>query len=111
MECDSYRRTPSFCNPIASTIFILIIQILRQNIRENNEIIEITIEDIEIKSIQFADDMNLFSLYDLNSRNNAISTLTTFKVNTGLKLNYDKLMCIELFQLNTQMQCYTQQEL
>ena len=44
----------------------------------------------ELKSIQFAGDMNLFSVFQEKFLQSAINTLKVFESNTGLKLNYDK---------------------
>ena len=43
-----------------------------------------------MKPAQFADDMNLFSIFDQTLIQTSINTLVTFEANTGLKLNYDK---------------------
>ena len=76
--------------PASLVIFEEIVEILGQLIRENEDIQGIVIDGLPFKSNQFADDMNLFSLFEEKSLNSAISTLAFFERNTGLKLNYDK---------------------
>ena len=52
--------------------------------------------------------MNLFSIYDMNSMQNAISTLEIFERNTGLKLNYDKTNVYRIGSLrDTNSKIYT----
>ena len=77
-------------NPAAGTYFLLVIKILGENIRENPLIEDISISGYNFKSVQFADDMNLFSLFLQQSVREIINTLMKFKVNMGLKLNYEK---------------------
>ena len=77
-------------NPISSTIFILVIEVLGDQIRSNPYIKGIIIDTIEYKAIQFADNMNKFLTNSQKSLNNIIDTLTLFEQNTGLRLNYDK---------------------
>ena len=77
-------------NPAASSSFILIVEILGLNIRCNKKIKGIQIYGMEYKSIQFADDMNLFSECQRESLEEIISTLKEVRINTSLRLNYDK---------------------
>ena len=65
-------------------------EILGDQIRNNDSINGIKVDNIEIKSMLFADDMNLFLEYKQESVQSATDTLITFEKNTGLKLNYDK---------------------
>ena len=50
-------------NPLSSTIFILIVEIMGHLIRSNDKIKGICILDHEFKIIQFADDTNLFLIF------------------------------------------------
>ena len=54
-------------NPAVSTYFILVVELLGIQIRTNKKIRGITIGDYDLKSVQFADDMNLFSLFSQES--------------------------------------------
>ena len=96
-------------NPISSTTFIIIVEILGQNIRDNPDIKGITMEDTEFKSVQFADDMNLFSLYQQHSLDSAITTLSQFESSIGLKHNYEKTNVYRIGSLrNSEAMLYTQ---
>ena len=83
--CDLYQG-----NPISSTIFILVIEVLGDQIRSNPYIKGTIIDTIEYKAIHLADNMNKLSTNSQKSLNNIIDTLTLFEQNTGLRLNYDK---------------------
>ena len=65
-------------NPLSSSIFILIIEIMGYLIRSNSKIKGITVNDYEHKIIQFADDTNLFLLFGQETINKTIRTLSTF---------------------------------
>ena len=60
--------------------FILVLELLGQQLRNNKKFKGITVENI--KSMQFADDMNLFSPFDEISIQAAIDTLILFEGNT-----------------------------
>ena len=76
-------------NPLSSTVFILIVKIVVHVIRQNTKIKGIMIGQHEFKIAQFADDSNLFLLFEQETLQEAIETLTVFEKNSGLKLNYD----------------------
>ena len=69
--------------PASLIIFVCVIELLGQQIRDNKDIRGILIGYVEYKSIQFADNMNLFSLYIESSLRAAISTISIFEANTG----------------------------
>ena len=52
---------------------ILIVEILGDQIRRDSRIKGIRFEEVEIKSVQFADDMNLFSVFEIDSIQAAIN--------------------------------------
>ena len=52
---------------------------LGQEIRDIKNIKGIVIDGEELKSIQFADDMNIFSAFDQSSVNSTLSTLSCFE--------------------------------
>ena len=96
-------------NPIASTTSILIVEVLGQNI---GDIKSIVIDEVEFKSLQFADDMNLFSMFERQSVDSAKTTLATFGKNTGLRLNYEKTSVYRIGSLgNSQAKFDTTKEL
>ena len=71
-------------------IFLSIVEVLGQNLRQSDEVEGITINNVETKSGQFADDTILFSLYKLSSMQATINTLTDFENNSGLKLLHSR---------------------
>ncbi len=72
--------------PISAYLFMLSIEILAYNIRNNKEIKGIIIDNREIKISLLADDMTLI-LQDLKSVENTIKTLKPFHKCYGLKIN------------------------
>ena len=77
--------------PKAPIIFLLVSEVLGMEIRKNDIIEGIPINDkVNIKSGQFADDTILFSLFKVMSVQAIVDTLTKFEGNTGLRLNYKK---------------------
>ena len=95
-------------NPISSIYFILLVEILGQNIRSNSQIRGIVVGEQEFKIGQFADDTTLFLDYSQDSIQAAINTLDEFQHNSGLKLNYDKSSVYRIRSLkNTMARLYT----
>ncbi len=76
--------------PLSPYLFLVTAEILGILIRENKNIKGIKVNNIEYKLTQYADDTNLFSLYDANSLNSIIHTFDEIQKHTGLKINYDK---------------------
>ena len=76
--------------PLSPYLFVVTAEIFANLIRKNPNIQGIKIKETEIKLMQYADDTNIFSLFDANSLNNIIETFDFIQRNTGLKVNYDK---------------------
>ena len=76
--------------PLSPYLFLLTAEIFGISIRKNPDIKGIFINNMEHKLTQYADDMNLFSLYDANSLDSIINTFDTLHKHTGLTVNYDK---------------------
>ena len=66
-------------NPISSIYFILVVEILSQNIRQNEETEGIKIGGQEFKSAQFADDTNLFLKFKESVFAHTIQTVSEFE--------------------------------
>jgi hypothetical protein len=81
-------------DPISSYIFILCAETLAIKIRNSKQIKGITIENIEYKISQFADDTSLLLDGSESSLNTALDLLHTFALESGLKINYDKTKLI-----------------
>ena len=90
-------------------LFVLTAELYGISIRKNKNIRGITINNTEHKLTQYADDMNLFSLYDSNSLDSVINTFDTLHKQTGLTVNYDKTCIYRIGSLkNSSAQLYTQ---
>ena len=101
-------------NPISSIYFILVVEILGQNIRQNEETEGIKIGGQEFKSAQFADDTNLFLKFKESVFAHTIQTVSEFekKKNSRLKLNYDKSSVYRIGSLKiSSAKLYTEKEL
>ena len=70
------------------------------------------INNYEYKIIQFADDTSLFSLFDQETIDKAIHTLSKFERNSGLKLIYEKSSVYRIGSFhNSNAQIYIAKEL
>jgi hypothetical protein len=83
-------------DPLSGLLFLIVAEILSQQILENEKISGLKIGNIEVKIDQFADDTKLF-LNDKKSLKEALNILKLFEKNSGLKINFDKS---EAFWLN-----------
>lgn len=77
-------------NPVASYLYLYTGQLLNDRLMANHSIKGININGQEIKSIQFADDLNLPLLFDQQSLSQAIAELQMFQQQVGLKINLNK---------------------
>jgi hypothetical protein len=75
--------------PLSAYLFIMVVELLANKIRNNNDIKGIVIGDTEIKLVQMADDTTTF-IQDENSLENILKILHTFEQYAGLKLNKSK---------------------
>jgi hypothetical protein len=75
--------------PLSPYLFILAVETLAVNIRENKKVKGIKIQGSEIKMCQLADDMTCF-LQDLSSVKEVLQIFDKFKVCSGLKVNTEK---------------------
>ena len=76
--------------PLSPYLFLVTAEILGNLIRKNKNIKGIKLNNIEYKLTQYADDTNLFTLYNVESLNSIIYTFSEVQKQTGLKINYDK---------------------
>ena len=84
-------------DPIAPYLVLLCSKILAHVIRKDPDIKGYSINDIEIKVNQFADDTSLFCFFLgrlKKSPSKCISVLHKFSTLSGLKMNLDKIKCI-----------------
>ena len=85
-------------DPLSPYLFTLSLEILSHNIRENNKIKGIKIDDEELKLVQHADDTTS-TLSDKESALELLKVIDKFSKISGLKLNHTKT---ELFWLGNQ---------
>ncbi len=75
--------------PLSAYLFILSIEVLANNIRNNKDIKGIIVDNTEIKIGLLADDITLI-IKELNTVENTIKTLKLFHKCSGLKINIEK---------------------
>ena len=75
--------------PLSALLFILAVEVLSIQIQNNENIKGVTINNIELKISQLADDTTLF-LNDTRSLKNSFNIINKFYECSGLKLNYSK---------------------
>ena len=83
--------------PLAPFLFIVVIEVLAEAIRNDNNIKGIKVEDKEVKISQLADDTTCF-LSDEDSANKILEKLELFSKISGLKCNRDKTEAIWIGQ-------------
>ena len=90
--------------PISALLFLLCVEVLAINIRENKEIKGIILGNTEIKITQFADDTCLY-LNGTSSLENVFKVFEDFYRYAGLRLNKDKTEMIWLGKNNRTGKC------
>ena len=81
-------------DPISPYLFLLCSEILAHIIRKDPDIKGYSLNDIEIKVSQFADDTSLFLDGSREDLQKCFSVLLKFSTFSGLKMNLDKTKCI-----------------
>jgi hypothetical protein len=81
--------------PISAYLFILCVELLAQRIRSNNLIEGLTINNVEYKLLQFADDTALI-LKNSESLEVVMAIINEFYLSSGLKLNINKTILVQL---------------
>ena len=82
-------------DPLSSYLFILVVEILSINVRNDKNIRGVSCQGTEIKLVQYADDTTgIFK--DVESANNFLQMVNTFSEISGLKLNVEKTEAIWL---------------
>ena len=95
-------------NPIASFLFVIIIEVLAINLCSNPDIDAITIKGIRYLLSQFADDMDLFMKFNSKSINAAFKTLEEFEKLSGLKVSLEKTVIYRIGSVrNSKAKFYT----
>ena len=84
--------------PISALLFILVLEILAINIRSDENILGVKLNNTEYKLSLMADDMTLI-IANIESLNSAVKVFKTFEGFTGLKLNLSKTEIIPIGKL------------
>ena len=77
------------CDPLSAYLLIIYVEVLFVQVRENNEIISITINDHQIKLSAFVDDAN-FLVSNIKSLELIFKACSGFQTFSSLKLNLEK---------------------
>ena len=76
-------------DPLSALLYVLIAEVLGNQIRSYQNIKEITIRDIEQKILQYADDTKIFVTND-SSVKETFKELEKYEKATGAKINIEK---------------------
>ena len=94
---------------MSSYLFNVCVETLAIEIRKNMNILGIQAGGKEHKLGQYADDTDIFSLFDQRSLNAINSTLENFNKNTGLQISYDKTSLYRIGSLkNSDAELYSE---
>ena len=77
-------------NPIASYLFILVIELLAVQLRKNNKIKGLKIDNQELLMVLFADDVGLLLEFEKEVLDETVYELDKFQNQTGMIINYEK---------------------
>ena len=80
-------------------IFLLCAELVALELRKCEKIKGIPVEEIIYLLNQYADDMNISSLFDQDSFDNTLEILELFRKNSGFTLSYDKTSILRLGSL------------
>ena len=98
--------------PASSLFFLLCAEILAIDLRADQEIKGIPVEDILNLLSQFADDMDIYTLHDQTSVNHIFDILEKFKKTAGFTVNYDKTQMYRIGSLaNTESKLITAEQI
>ena len=93
-------------------LFLCVAEILALSLRANKEIDGIPVQDIINLLNQYADDLDVCSLFTQNSLDNILQGIEIFGRNTGFAVNYDKTKIYRVGSLkNSDATLYTQREI
>ena len=75
---------------LSGPLFLIVAETLAHLLKNNSKIKGITVGNEHEVVSQYADDTNVFSMYDEDSLREIVKEFDVFYRNTGLKVNYDK---------------------
>ena len=98
-------------NPIAPYVFLLLIETLAIQLRNNKNIKGLNVNGVKFLLSQFADDMNLFIEFREEEWIQVMNVLDTFELNSGMKVNYEKTSIYRIGSLaNTNAKFYSRRK-
>ena len=83
-------------NPIAPYLFVIIIEILANRLRNDRKVKGLKVGNDEILLALFADDLGLFLEPTQENWNNTFTILELFQKQTGMRINYEKTTVFRL---------------
>ena len=89
--------------PLSPYLFILCVELLATNIRKNNEIKGIKINESEVKISQYADDTTIVLDGSQISLDETILTLDKFALFSGLQINFQKSNIVPIGSLKNKI--------
>ena len=99
-------------NPIASILFVILIEPLAIMLRNSKKIKGLKIRDIEYLLIQFADDLGLFLDFDQRTWSEVEQIFARFQKMSGMLINYEKTSVYRLGSLrNSNAKFYSQKQM
>ena len=98
--------------PASSLIFLCVAELLAIDLRSCDKIKGIPVMDIQNLLGQFADDMDIYMMFDQQSMSSVIDILENFRACSGFTVNYDKTNIYRIGSLrNSHATLYTQKPL
>ena len=95
--------------PMSPYIYLLCGEIFANLVRNSSKIKGIPLCDSEIRISQYADDTNLFSMFDKSSLDGITEIFNTIEKSMGVKVNYDKTNIYRIGSIRySQAKLYTQ---
>ena len=92
--------------PISSSLFVVLIEVLGQKLREDKGTVGILVNKHEKQHEQYADDIWTLIHANQNNLNNLMKTMYEFSMATGQKINYDKTQIVRIGSLRDSKAIY-----
>ena len=99
-------------NPVAPYLFIIVIELLAEKLRQNPKVKGLKVGDEELLITMFADNLGLILDFDRKVWEATTNELDDFQNKTGLVINYDKTVVYRLGSVrNSNAKFYSSQKL
>ena len=87
--------------PASSLYFLIVAETLARELRQHEDIQGIPVQDIVNLLGQFADDMDIYMLYDQKSLTTVLEILESFRLQSGFTVNYNKTQIYRIGSLRS----------